>query len=200
MKITKIENPDDRQVLSQVAADVQFPLSASIQKFIVTLKQQHDVCGGVGLAAPQIGEALKIFVIEITEDQAYLRKDGKNRSIAKTVYINPSYRGIETKGKNADVEGCFSVDSVAGWVPRYNEIEFNAYQENGERVFFIANGFFARVLQHETDHVYGILIKDKLTPECRQGTPQEVYAMRIAEMTAEERERLARIQSTPKKS
>nr|MCH9769635.1 peptide deformylase [Gammaproteobacteria bacterium] len=101
-----------------------------------------------------------------------------------TVYINPRYQPVDENDRVADFEACYSVDAVSGSVPRYRKIKFNARTINGEPIELIAEDFLARVLQHETDHVHGLTIVDRLTPDCIQGSIDEMRERRYQQFSS----------------
>ena len=114
---------------------------------------------GIGLAAPQIGQNIRICII----GKDAIKMDKKTNITKKSediVLINPVWQKTSRK-QNWDTEGCLSVPKTYGKVKRYNHIEINAFDKNGEKINFTANGFFARVIQHEVDHLDGILFIDK---------------------------------------
>ncbi len=150
-----------------------------------TLKNTPD---GVGLAAPQIGEPLRIFIVsEEAEEIDKAEKNGwkrrkkenlaeKNPSFAKAtegnekpyetrewkyhVFINPAVQN-KSKKKLEGPEGCLSVPGKYGTVKRYEKITIRAYDGRGEKFIRGASRFFARVMQHELDHLDGTLFIDK---------------------------------------
>ena len=109
---------------------------------------------GVGLAAPQIHEGLRLFV-------AALDVDEEGHGAEPVVMINPE---IVPVGKDTveDWEGCLSVPDVRGLVPRAREIKVRAYDRRGEPVEIEAHDYAARVIQHETDHLDGVLFLDRM--------------------------------------
>lgn len=184
-KLTIIENDEAKSILSTEAQAIKFPLSEDARHCIELLKEHHNNNPGVGLAANQINQPLQIILIEITEDQAVLRDNGS--PYPQTIYINPNYEPTEDAKRYEDLEACFSVTSEAGWVPRYDKIHFTALNENGEAIDEIFEGFVARVLQHETDHVHGKLILDRFGPDSPRGTLKEMYLLRRELMSDEKR-------------
>lgn len=163
-------------ILCEPSQKIEFPLSEDQKQCIKHLIKFHDALGGVGLAAPQIGYSWSIMIVEISKDAASIRDHAT--PFEKTVFINPSY----TPQKNAkiveDFEGCFSLKDTCGWVPRYNKIHFQAFDEKGIFFEWDAEGFLARVLQHETDHLDGILIKDRMNEDSVQGSLHEMIEKR----------------------
>ena len=121
-----------------------------IDDMIETMLEYH----GVGLAAPQIHEGLRLFV-------AALDVDEEGPAAEPVVMINPE---IVPVGNDTveDWEGCLSIPDVRGLVPRAREINVRAYDRRGERVEIDAHDYAARVIQHETDHLDGVLFLDRM--------------------------------------
>jgi peptide deformylase len=121
-----------------------------------TMNEYH----GVGLAAPQVHERLRLFV-------AGFPSRGKDREdeeshVPLMVIINPEITPIGTE-LDEDWEGCLSIPEIRGRVTRPREIEVKAYDRRGKRIAIRARGFTARVIQHETDHLDGVLFLDRMT-------------------------------------
>jgi peptide deformylase len=112
----------------------------------------HEV--GVALAAIQIDKAYRIIIIRNNFDD----KDDKSFHI----FINPEIMKLEGDIKE-DYEGCLSVTDIYGKVPRYDRIRLRALDENGQPIRIRAKGFLSRVIQHEVDHVNGLVFVDHLT-------------------------------------
>jgi peptide deformylase len=126
----------------------------AIQKLIDDMIETMTEYHGVGLAAPQIHEGLRIFV-------ATLEMDDEGRGAEPVALINPE---ITPLGKETveDWEGCLSIPDIRGLVSRAREIKLRAYDRRGERVDLQAHDFAARVIQHETDHLDGVLFLDRM--------------------------------------
>ena len=182
MDIVTIEMPEYQQVLKTPAQPVHFPLSPDDQQLIMIMKDKLDELGGVGLAAPQINYHRQIIAIYIPEAAARCREQGTPYPMH--IMINPRYQPAANAQVHADFEACYSVTSKAGKVPRYDQIELDYDDEQGNHHQQLERGFYARVLQHEIDHINGILIVDRLTEDCVQGTPEEMRALRRAELSA----------------
>ena len=120
------------------------------------LDTMHDQ-DGVGIAAPQIGcnQRVIIFGFEITT-----RYPNEN-SVPYTVLINPVIKVLSDVIVD-DWEGCLSVPGLRGLVPRYNHIEYSGYNEQGHFLTRVVEGFHARVVQHECDHLDGILYPQRI--------------------------------------
>ncbi len=109
--------------------------------------------GGVGLAAPQVGISKRIIVLDGTP---------VDPAIKPMILINPEI--LERKGEETGREGCLSLPGIEVDVKRAKEIRLRAKSAEGKILDFEAKGFFARIIQHETDHLNGILLLDYLNP------------------------------------
>ncbi len=120
---------------------------------------------GIGIAAPQIGVSKRVFIaseealaIDNDVDQELLKE--KKGAWQYYTFINPEIKKISAK-KSSGVEGCLSVPKKYGEVPRAQKVRVRARDENGKTFERGASGLFARLLQHEIDHLNGILFIDK---------------------------------------
>ncbi len=110
---------------------------------------------GVGLAAPQIAVSLRVFAY-------YLPREGAVEEIPPRVLVNPVLT-LEGEATELGWEGCLSVPGLRGIVPRHARIAVSAVDVDGQAVTFEAEGFHARVIQHEFDHLDGIMFVDRMT-------------------------------------
>ena len=149
LEIIKIPTPSLRE--RSVEIDRDFLLSTKIQKLIEDMIPTMYDDDGVGLAAPQVAQNYRICVLG-----KVATPDGEE----DLVLVNPVWEKTGRR-KNWDTEGCLSVPNVFGKVKRYNSIHVSAWNKKGEEINFEAKGFFARVIQHEVDHLDGILFIDK---------------------------------------
>ena len=121
---------------------------------------------GVGLAAPQIGKSIRLFVIDaspFSEDETLSDEDIAALKDFKKVFINPEI--IEETGDEWDfTEGCLSIPNIREDVSRKEKITIRYCKESFEEHTLTLNGLAARVVQHEYDHIEGILFTDKLSP------------------------------------
>lgn len=184
--IVSVEQSGYRKILQSKAEPVSFPLQEEDLRLIDAMKTKLHELGGVGLAAPQVNYAKQIIAIYIPEEAKLLR-DEVESTYPMHIMINPSYEPTVPEQIYTDFEGCYSVSSKAGKVPRYETIEVRWFDEQGHSHKSIEQGFYARVLQHEIDHLNGILISDRLTPGCIQGTVEEMRDLRRAELSEEKR-------------
>jgi len=130
--------------------------SVVVQKLIDDMMDTMAEYHGVGLAAPQVHEGLRIFVAALDDGEE--EDEGEAAPLA---LINPE---ITVVGADLieDWEGCLSIPDVRGRVPRAREIKVRAYDRNGVRIELRAHDFPARVIQHETDHLDGVLFFDRM--------------------------------------
>ena len=124
-----------------------------IDDMIATMVEYH----GVGLAAPQVHENVRLFVADLDHDD---HEDGEPRQ-APIAIINPEIIPIGDEIVE-DWEGCLSIPDIRGRVPRAREVKVRAFDRDGERIELRAHDFSARVLQHETDHLDGVLFFDRM--------------------------------------
>jgi len=131
-------------------SDLKDPLVQKlIDDMIDTMHEYH----GVGLAAPQVHEGLRVFVALLDEDPG-----PKSEAVA---LVNPEVVPIGST-KEEGWEGCLSVPDIRGMVPRYTDVTVSALDRDGNAVSLNLTSFPARVAQHETDHLDGILFFDRM--------------------------------------
>jgi peptide deformylase len=136
-------------VLRQQAKEVS-KVTPDIKKLAEDMMETlHDCGNGVGLAAPQVGVLVRMFVYD----------DGEN----KGAIINPKI--LSAEGEQTGPEGCLSLPGLQGEVRRANEVVMKGLDASGKSVKLKAEGFFARLLQHEFDHLNGTLFIDRAEPD-----------------------------------
>ena len=152
LKVARMGHPVLRERARPVAkSDLRDPLMQKlIDDMIDTMHEYH----GVGLAAPQVHEGLRLFV-------ALLEDDPGPKSEA-TVIINPEILPSGST-KEEGWEGCLSIPDIRGMVPRFTEITVSALDRNGKSIELRVKNCPARVVQHETDHLDGVLFFDRMT-------------------------------------
>lgn len=175
-----IDDPEclNKEVLRTPAMPITFPLTAEMRVALEHIQRKYDNEENMaGLAAPQIGYPYQIIIFGVNNDPVLkgLRPDLTD-TMPRTVWFNASYEGIGAKDSE-DMEGCFSIKNYVGKVKRYKRIRYDALTVDGVQVTGEADGFLARVIQHEVDHVKGILCLDSLTEE-EKINKQEYIKMR----------------------
>jgi len=156
LKVARLGHPVIRKPSAAVPKETI--ASPEIQHFVDDMIDTMRDYDGVGLAAPQVHVSKQIAVIEVTENRRY---PGEG-PIPLTILINPKILSTSKK-QLEDYEGCLSVNELRGKVPRAESVEVEAYNRKGEKVKFHAHGFFARVIQHECDHLMGKVFLDRMS-------------------------------------
>ena len=156
LKITTLPTASLREKSKEI--DLDFLLSAETQKLIDEMIPKMYESDGIGLAAPQVGHNIRVCIIGKESDKK-LKED--------LVLVNPVWEKTSRK-KKADMEGCLSVPNTFGKVVRYARISVDALDRNGKKLAFEAKNFLARVIQHEVDHLDGVLFIDKATDICKE--------------------------------
>lgn len=139
-------------LLWRVAAPVEEARAPAIQALIGDMFDTMAALDGAGLAAPQIGESVRVVIFGVTANPRY----PDVAPVPTTVLINPLIEVLGTTQEEA-WEGCLSVPGMRGLVPRYSHIRYSGLDENGRSFTREAQGFHARVVQHECDHLDGVL-------------------------------------------
>tara|TARA_B100000287_G_scaffold342169_1_gene328845 strand:+ start:2376 stop:2957 length:582 start_codon:yes stop_codon:yes gene_type:complete len=155
-------------------------INKSYPKLKDLIKNMWDTmysANGVGLAAPQIGLSIRIFVIDtfpFSEQEELSKKESMELSSFKKVFINPKI--IEENGKDWDFnEGCLSIPDIREDISRKESIKINFLDENFVSKNLILSGIKARVVQHEYDHLEGILFTDYLSPLKKRILKKKLY-------------------------
>ncbi len=125
---------------------------------------------GAGLAAPQIGVALRVVIFGVTANPRYPDID----PVPDTVLINPALTPLSGEEEEG-WEGCLSVPGMRGWVPRFRKLRYSGYDETGKRFEREVEGFHARVVQHEVDHLDGVLYPMRIRDYRRFGFIEELF-------------------------
>lgn len=139
-------------VLLQVARPVKKFGTAELKALLVDMHDTMEALDGAGLAAPQIGVSLQVVVFGVKKNRRYPDAE----EVPYTVLINPV---ITPLGKDVeeDWEGCLSVPGMRGMVPRHHSIRYQGFDPDGRKIDRTVSDFHARVVQHECDHLQGIL-------------------------------------------
>ena len=144
--------------LLQVCESIKIFNTAELDKLIENMWDTMQAENGAGLAAPQIGVNLRVVVFGFESNPRY--PDAPD--IPSTVLINPEIKFI-TEQVEEGWEGCLSVPGMRALVPRFTHIRYDGFDEKGQKFTREAKGFHARVIQHECDHLDGILYPQRIT-------------------------------------
>lgn len=134
-------------LLRKKAANVDVQTIASLQSLFDDMIDTMKKKDGIGLAAPQIGVSQRIIVI--------------NHADGPLVIVNPTLSRLSLRKQTAE-EGCLSIPEVFGTVRRHLLLSYEGFDRNGKKIKGKAKGLFARVLQHEVDHINGVLFIDRV--------------------------------------
>lgn len=150
-EIRKIGDPTLRRKAKKVEK-----ITPDVRKLIDDMLQTMREKQGIGLAAPQVGVGLRVAVVELDKD------DELPGSGQTYVLVNPELAQVSVEEDVAQ-EGCLSIPGWRGMVQRPARVTVRAMDKDGKRIKFDAEGYVARAIQHEIDHLDGILFTDKLT-------------------------------------
>ncbi len=168
MTIKSVLRLGDPRLLRTADAVTEFN-TPILDKLIEDMLDTMQAVDGAGLAAPQIGVGLRVVVFGFETNTRY----PESRPIPETLIINP--RITPLGGEMVDGwEGCLSVPGMRGMVCRYNQIEYHGFTPAGEPIEVVAEGFHARIVQHECDHLDGIIYTHRLTDPTLFGFTEEV--------------------------
>lgn len=152
LKVARMGHPVLRERARPLAkSDLRNPL---VQKLIDDMMDTMHEYHGVGLAAPQIHEGLRLFVGLLAEDPG--------PETEATVLVNPEIVPNGTASEEG-WEGCLSIPDIRGMVPRFTDVTVRALNRDGKEIELHLENFAARIAQHETDHLDGILFFDRMT-------------------------------------
>ena len=132
-----------------------------IQKLIDDMFETMREYGGIGLAAPQIHEGLRVFVAGLRPPDAAAGELNDDTDMPFITLINPQITPVGNEVISG-WEGCLSIPDIRGLVPRASHIQVKAYDRHGRPIELAARGLPARVIQHETDHLDGVLFFDRM--------------------------------------
>ncbi len=164
-RVLRMGNPD----LLRVSAPVEHFDTPELEALLTDLWDTMAARGGVGIAAPQIGVPLRVVVFESGADA--LRPE--RPAVPRTVLINPHLEPLGEEQESA-WEGCLSVPGMRGLVPRWRHIRYSGRDEHGDVIEREVEGFHARVVQHECDHLDGVLYPQRMRDLRQFGFEEEL--------------------------
>ena len=167
LKIARMGHP----VLTAVAERVIDPGAPEIRRLVADMLETMDDAGGTGLAAPQVHVGLRLFVFMVQPHRLSGLED--DDAVPRTVLINPE---LEAVGDEMQLcwEGCLSIPGLRGVVPRHRRIRYRGVDCDGNVIEREVAGFHADVVQHEFDHLNGILYPMRMTDFSRFGFAEEI--------------------------
>ena len=139
-------------LLLEVAKPIEQFGTPELRSLIQDMQDTMTALDGAGLAAPQIGVSLQVVIFGFKENQRYPDAD----EVPFTILINPELTPLSDEMENG-WEGCLSVPGMRGMVPRYRQLRYKGFDQQGHIIEREVDGFHARVVQHECDHLQGIL-------------------------------------------
>ena len=140
------------QRLLQRSVEVERFGTPELAELLQDMRDTMAHLNGAGLAAPQIGVGLRVVIFGVTANPRYPDVE----EVPDTVLINPVLTPLSDETEES-WEGCLSVPGMRGWVPRRSRLKYAGFDEHGHRFERTVEGFHARVVQHECDHLDGIL-------------------------------------------
>ena len=159
LKIAKMGHPILRKVANLVVDPKAAEVNSLVGNMLETLADLGG--GGIGLAAPQVHVSLRIVIFEVPEE-----RNSQEKPIPLTILINPNIEAIGNKEdpnySDTDWESCLSVPGLRGLVKRPAQIKYQALTLDGSSIEREAKGLHARVVQHECDHLDGILYPQRM--------------------------------------
>ncbi|HEX8979765.1 MAG TPA: peptide deformylase [Parasulfuritortus sp.] len=151
MTVRTLLKMGDRRLLQQAAPVARFD-TPDLHSLIADLFDTMAATGGVGLAAPQIGVSLQVVIFGFEKSERY--PDAP--AVPATILINPEITPLDEEEEDG-WEGCLSVPGLRGLVPRFKRIRYRGFDPAGNPIDRSVEGFHARVVQHECDHLIGKL-------------------------------------------
>ncbi|MBI5889155.1 MAG: peptide deformylase [Nitrosomonadales bacterium] len=151
MAIREVLRMGDARLL-QRADELRAFDTAELHALLADMRDTMHALNGVGLAAPQIGVSLRVIIFEVSRNPRYPEAE----SVPQTVLINPVLTPLSDAMEDG-WEGCLSVPGMRGLVPRYTQLRYQGHDQYGAIIDRTVSGFHARVVQHECDHLDGIL-------------------------------------------
>ena len=174
LKIARMGHP----ALRQRAAEVADPTAPGIAALVADMIDTMADADGLGLAAPQVHVDQRVVIFHAPRDDDEAGEEQEWTGL--TVLVNPA---VEPLGDAQEEgwEGCLSVPGLRGLVPRYTQVRYSGVTPGGERVERVAEGLHARVVQHECDHLDGILFPQRMTDLSKLIFESEFRHLRTAE-------------------
>jgi len=156
--------------LWQVSRPIEAFGTVELADLLTDMRDTMAQLNGAGLAAPQIGVPLRVVIFGVKSNPRYPGID----DVPDTVLINPVLTPLSNEIEEG-WEGCLSVPGMRGWVPRYRKLQYSGFDEQGHRFEREVEGFHARVVQHEVDHLDGVLYPMRIRDFTRFGFNEALF-------------------------
>ena len=169
MTVREILKMGDPRLL-RVAQPVREFGTAALRELIADMFETMEAARGVGLAAPQIGVDLSLVIFGFDESARYPEAP----AVPRTILLNPRIEALSPEEEDG-WEGCLSVPGMRGVVPRFTRIRYRGYDPEGRVIVREAEGFHARVVQHECDHLIGVLYPARMRDLRRFGFSEVLF-------------------------
>lgn len=169
MAIREVLKMGDPRLLEQARPVEQFD-TPELHALIADMQDTMQALDGAGLAAPQIGVGLQVVIFGVAQNPRYPDAE----EVPQTVLVNPQLTRIDDEMEDG-WEGCLSVPGMRGLVPRYKRLHYSGYDQYGNRVDCDAEEFHARVVQHECDHLAGVLYPMRIRDMRQFGFTEELF-------------------------
>jgi peptide deformylase len=169
MAIRPILKMGDPLLLQSAAAVTKFD-TPWLHALLVDLHDTLHAANGAGLAAPQIGQLVRVVIFGFERNVRYPEAP----AVPPTVLINPhltALSGVEEEGW----EGCLSLPGMRGWVPRFARLRYQGFDARGQPIDRTVDGFHARVVQHEVDHLDGVLYPMRIRDLSKFGFQEALF-------------------------
>ena len=157
-------------VLRERAKPVEGFDTPELHALVEDMKETMAALDGAGLAAPQIGVSKRVVIFGVQQNPRYPDAE----EVPFTILVNPKLTML-TRDVEEGWEGCLSVPGMRGVVPRYTKLRYTGFDEKGNAIEREVEGFHARVVQHEVDHLDGILYPMRMTDMSRFGFTEELF-------------------------
>ncbi len=169
MAVKKILRMGDARLLRRAEEVTDFE-SAGLQEWLGDMRDTMQALDGVGLAAPQIGINLRIVIFGAESNPRYPDAD----EVPETVLVNPIITPLSQTKENG-WEGCLSLPGMRGQVPRFTHLRYQGRDQYGALIDRTVSGFHARVVQHECDHLDGVLYPMRIEDMRNFGFNSELF-------------------------
>ncbi len=169
MAVKEVLRMGDARLL-EIAKPVEKFDTPELHALLADMQDTMAALDGAGLAAPQIGVGLQVVIFGIEHNPRYPDAE----AVPQTVLINPTLTPLSTDIED-DWEGCLSVPGMRGVVPRFAELRYQGFDQYGKPIDRSVDSFHARVVQHECDHLIGVLYPMRIRDFSRFGFTEVLF-------------------------